>query len=162
MKALLALGFRPFYLLAGLYAALGVPLWALQYASWLPHANALWHAHEMLFGYAFAVIAGFLFTAVRNWTGRPTPSGWTLGGVAVLWIAARLAAPVSLPLASLLDAAFAAAVAWVSAGRFWQAATATGSSSCSCSRSARRAARFSPGRTLRSLWDSTSSSSSLR
>ena len=112
MKALLALGFRPLYLLAGVYAALGVPLWALQYAGWLPHADALWHAHEMLFGYAFAVIAGFLLTAVRNWTGLPTPSGWTLGGVAALWIAARLAAPVSLPLASLLDAAFAAAVAW--------------------------------------------------
>ena len=89
MKALLALGFRPFYLLAGVYAALGVPLWALQYTGWLPHANALWHAHEMLFGYAFAVIAGFLLTAVRNWTGGPTPSGWTLGGVAALWIAAR-------------------------------------------------------------------------
>ena len=67
-SALLALGFRPFYLLAGAYAALAVPLWGLQYAGWLSGANPLWHAHEMLFGYAFAVIAGFLLTAVRAWT----------------------------------------------------------------------------------------------
>ena len=73
--ALLALGFRPFYLLAGAYAALAVPLWGLQYAGWLSGGNLLWHAHEMLFGYAFAVIAGFLLTAVRAWTARPTPSG---------------------------------------------------------------------------------------
>ena len=73
--ALLALGFRPLYLLAGAYAALSVPLWALQFSGRLPGANLLWHAHEMLFGYAFAVIAGFLLTAVRAWTGRPTPTG---------------------------------------------------------------------------------------
>src|SRR5574339_558614 len=72
MKAMpvFALGFRPLYLLAGLYAALGVPLWALQFSGWLPGANLYWHAHEMLFGYAFAVIAGFLLTAVRVWAGR--------------------------------------------------------------------------------------------
>ena len=74
MKALFALGFRPFYLLAGAYAALSVPLWALQYSGALPAGNPLWHAHEMLFGYTFAVIAGFLLTAVRNWTGLPTHS----------------------------------------------------------------------------------------
>jgi len=112
MKALFALGFRPLYLLAGLYAALGVPLWALQYAGWLPGADSLWHAHEMLFGYAFAVIAGFLLTAVRNWTGLPTPAGWALAGVAALWILARLAAPYSPAAAALVDACFAAAVAW--------------------------------------------------
>ncbi|MEW6688514.1 MAG: NnrS family protein [Pseudomonadota bacterium] len=110
--ALFALGFRPMYLLAGLYAALGVPIWAAQYAGWLPGADALWHAHEMLFGYTFAVIAGFLLTAVRNWTGLLTPSGRALAAVAGLWIAARLSALVSLPLAPLFDAAFAAAVAW--------------------------------------------------
>ena len=60
MNALFALGFRPLYLLAGIYAALSVPLWALQFAGMLPGANPLWHAHEMLFGYAFAVIAGFV------------------------------------------------------------------------------------------------------
>ena len=109
---LFALGFRPLYLLAGLYAALSVPLWAAQYAGWLPGANLYWHAHEMLFGYAFAVIAGFLLTAVRVWTGRPTPSGAPLAAIAGLWLAARIAAFSSLFLSSLIDAAFAVAVAW--------------------------------------------------
>ena len=70
--ALWQLGFRPFYLLASLFAALSVPLWALQYAGWLgtPYLQGpLWHAHEMLFGFTLAVIVGFLFTAGRNWTG---------------------------------------------------------------------------------------------
>jgi len=72
----------------------------------------LWHAHEMLFGYAFAVIAGFLLTAVRVWTGRPTPTGAALAGIAALWVAARSIAPFSLSFSSLFDFLFAAAVAW--------------------------------------------------
>ena len=111
-NALLALGFRPFYLLAGGYAALSVPIWAAQYAGWRPGAKALFHAHEMLFGFAFAVISGFLLTAVRAWTGRPTPSGAALAGIALLWIAGRLLAPVWWQGAALADAAFALAVAW--------------------------------------------------
>jgi len=111
-NVLFALGFRPFYLLAGLYAALSVPLWAVQYAGWLPGANPLWHAHEMLFGYAFAVIAGFLLTAVRVWTARPTPTGVSLGSMAAIWVAARLLALYSLPLAAWADLVFAIAVAW--------------------------------------------------
>jgi uncharacterized protein involved in response to NO len=110
--ALFALGFRPLYLLAGAYAALSVPLWALQYARWLPGVNLLWHAHEMLFGYAFAVIAGFLLTAVRAWTSRPTPSGAALAAIAALWVAARVAAFHSLFVSSVLDLLFAASVAW--------------------------------------------------
>jgi len=110
--ALLALGFRPFYLLAGAYAALAAPLWALQYAGWLSGANPLWHAHEMLFGYAFAVISGFLLTAVRAWTARPTPSGTALAAIAGLWLAARALAFHSLLASSILDALFALAVAW--------------------------------------------------
>jgi uncharacterized protein involved in response to NO len=109
--ALFALGFRPLYLLAGAYAALSVPLWALQYAGLLPGASPAWHAHEMLFGYAFAVIAGFLLTAVRVWTGRPTPSGAPLAAIAATWIAARIAAPFSLEIAGGLDALFALMVA---------------------------------------------------
>lgn len=109
--ALFALGFRPLYLLAGAYAALSVPLWGLQYAGWLPGAGAAWHAHEMLFGYAFAVIAGFLLTAVRAWTKRPTPSGAALAAIAALWLAARVAAPFSLQVAAVLDIAFALSVA---------------------------------------------------
>jgi len=110
--ALFELGFRPFYLLAGAYAALGIALWVLEYAGWLPGAGFLWHAHEMLFGYTFAVITGFLFTAVRNWTALPTPSGAQLAGIAALWIAARALAPLSLRAAAFFDALFALAVAW--------------------------------------------------
>jgi uncharacterized protein involved in response to NO len=110
--ALFDLGFRPFYLLAGAYATLAVPLWALQYAGWLPGANILWHAHEMIFGYAFAVIAGFLLTAVRAWTGLPTPTGAALAALAALWLVARALAFVSLPIAAWADLLFALAVAW--------------------------------------------------
>ena len=91
--ALFALGFRPFYLLASAFAALSVPLWALQFSGWLgqPYlAGPVWHAHEMLFGFTLAVIVGFLFTAGRNWTNLPTPSGWALAALATLWLAARV------------------------------------------------------------------------
>ena len=110
--ALFALGFRPMYLLAAAYAALSVPLWALQYAGWLPGANMLWHAHEMLFGYAFAVIAGFLLTAVRLWAGRPTPTGAPLALIAGIWVLARVSGFFSLPVTAFIDVAFALAVAW--------------------------------------------------
>ena len=91
--ALFALGFRPFYLLASTFAALSIPLWALQFSGQLSHpylAGPLWHAHEMLFGFTLAVIVGFLFTAGRNWTNLPTPTGWRLGALALLWITARV------------------------------------------------------------------------
>jgi len=114
--ALWNLGFRPFYLLAGLFATLSIPLWIAQYAGW-PGAGAivagpLWHAHEMLFGYAFAVIVGFLFTAGRNWTNQPTPTGRTLIAIATLWVAARILVftPFSLA-AATFDTAFALAAA---------------------------------------------------
>ena len=60
--ALWQLGFRPFYLFASIFAALSVPLWALQYAGWLSRpylAGPLWHTHEMFFGFTSAVVAGF-------------------------------------------------------------------------------------------------------
>lgn len=114
--ALFALGFRPFYLLAGAFAALSVPAWAAQFAGVLPAdtylSDSLWHAHEMLFGYAFAVISGFLFTAVRNWTERPTPTGTALAAAAALWIAARALALSPWPwIAAAADTLFAIAVA---------------------------------------------------
>jgi uncharacterized protein involved in response to NO len=94
--AVLALGFRPFYLLAGAFAAISIALWTAQLSGRLSSASLLqeshWHAHEMLFGYAFAVIAGFLFTAVRNWTQKPTPAGAALALIAGLWLSARVLA----------------------------------------------------------------------
>jgi len=91
--ALWQLGFRPFYLLASGFAAASVALWTLQYTGWLAHAylaGPMAHAHEMLFGFTLAVVSGFLFTAVRNWTGQPTPTGWTLAAIASLWLAGRV------------------------------------------------------------------------
>jgi uncharacterized protein involved in response to NO len=91
--ALWQLGFRPFYLLASVFAALSIGLWGLQSTGWLPVPylqGPLWHAHEMLFGFTLAVVVGFLFTAGRNWTNRPTPTGWRLAALALLWVAGRV------------------------------------------------------------------------
>ena len=91
--ALWQLGFRPFYLLAGAFGALSIALWGLQVTGWLhaPYlAGPMWHAHEMLFGFALPVIVGFLFTAGRNWTNQPTPTGWPLAALALLWLAGRV------------------------------------------------------------------------
>jgi len=124
--ALFALGFRPFYLLASLFAALSVPLWALQFSGLLGHAylaGPVWHAHEMLFGFTLAVIVGFLFTAGRNWTNLPTPSGWRLAALAALWLAARVLVLTPWALAAALAnvafplaAAVALAIPFVRAG----------------------------------------------
>ncbi len=87
------LGFRPFYLLAALLAALSVPWWLLQHRLGLGGGvlpGMTWHGHEMLFGFAAAVIVGFLYTAARNWTGLPTPSGAVLAALAALWIGGRI------------------------------------------------------------------------
>ena len=90
------LGFRPFYLAAAAFALLAIPLWVALFLGHLTLATAvpplLWHAHEMLFGFAIAVILGFLLTAVKAWTGLATPRGASLGALALLWLAARVAA----------------------------------------------------------------------
>src|SRR5262249_26042103 len=113
--ALWALGFRPFYLVASVFAALSIPLWVAQYAGWLaaPYSRGpILHGHEMLFGYTLAVIAGFLFTAGRTWTGQPTPTGAALAAYVLLWIAGRVL--VFTPwetVAALVNAAFPLAIA---------------------------------------------------
>ena len=113
--ALWQLGFRPFYLLASGFAALSIPLWALQFSGWLgrPYLDGpLWHAHEMLFGFTLAVIVGFLFTAGRNWANRPTPTGPMLAALALLWVAGRVL--VLTPFgwtAAIVNAAFPLAAA---------------------------------------------------
>jgi uncharacterized protein involved in response to NO len=92
---LFTLGFRPFFLLAGLFATIAVPLWLMVLQGRLDPAShlppAVWHGHEMVFGFAIAVIAGFLLTAVSNWTGQRTASGFHLAGLAALWLAGRVA-----------------------------------------------------------------------
>lgn len=92
----LALGFRPFYLLAAAFGALAIAAWVLMYLGWWqpaaqPWTGAMvWHAHEMVFGFAAAVVVGFLFTAGKAWTGQQTPQGIWLGALAGLWVLARV------------------------------------------------------------------------
>lgn len=113
--ALFRLGFRPFFLGASAFAAaamlywMGVVAFALPFT--LPAIDAVaWHAHEMLFGYAAAVIAGFLLTAVMNWTGRQTLRGAPLALLFLLWLSARLlpfaGAALPLGLYALVDGGF--------------------------------------------------------
>lgn len=113
---LFRLGFRPFYLGAALLAALAVPIWIGMFFGRLPLnpavAPVLWHAHEMLFGFAIAVIVGFLMTAGKAWTGLATPRGPALAALFVLWLAARLASVASsYPVYAVLDVLFLPVVA---------------------------------------------------
>ncbi|MEJ6007326.1 NnrS family protein [Paucibacter sp. AS339] len=119
--ALWDLGFRPFYLLAALLALLSVPMWVLQFSGLLPQAllrGSVWHAHEMVFGYALAVVIGFLFTAGRNWSGQDTPTGKPLMALALLWLLARVLVltPYAVP-AMLVNVA----VPWCAAWGLWRA-----------------------------------------
>ena len=113
--SLWSLGFRPFYLLASFFSVLSVLLWAAQYSGFLPAAylrGSVWHAHEMLFGYTTAVVAGFLLTAVRNWTNRPTPTGIPLMAMAALWLSGRVLVLTPFDVtAAVVNAAFPVAVA---------------------------------------------------
>ena len=92
---LLSYGFRPFFLGAALWAVLAMVLWIGSLAGlWQLAAGygaLAWHAHEMLFGYTSAVVAGFLLTAVPNWTGRLPVAGWRLALLFLLWCLARIA-----------------------------------------------------------------------
>lgn len=122
--ALWQLGFRPFYLVASLFSAVSVLLWAAQFLGYLPLAylrGALWHGHEMLFGYTLAVVAGFLLTAVRAWTNEPTPSGLPLMALVTLWLAGRVLvlSPFALT-AMVVNAAFPLAIAWAIGVPLWR------------------------------------------
>src|SRR5690606_38375719 len=93
LRHLGAKGFRPFFMLAGVFAVAVVPVWVWSFTGGPTPQGALqgvtWHAHEMIFGFTVAVIAGLLLTAVENWTGRPTLRGPSLLAVAGIWAAAR-------------------------------------------------------------------------
>ncbi len=120
--ALHHLGFRPFFLFGGLFAVVGIALWA-----WLFHRDPTllptayfsatgWHAHEMIYGYAMAAVAGFLLTAVRNWTSVQTLNGVPLLLLAGLWLGARVMPFIDHPYALMamvvLDLAFNAWLCW--------------------------------------------------
>ncbi|MDP2247799.1 MAG: NnrS family protein, partial [Nitrosomonadales bacterium] len=93
--ALFNLGFRPFFLGASIFALISMTIWMAIYSHPLPikfeSITAMqWHAHEMIYGYGLAVIAGFLLTAVKNWTGIQTLHGKPLLGLFSIWAIARL------------------------------------------------------------------------
>ncbi|WP_077676412.1 NnrS family protein [Salinivibrio proteolyticus] len=112
------LGFRPFFLFGALYSCVVIVIWAGLYVH--PNAFSLtvpslwWHAHEMLFGFAMAIVGGFLMTAVQNWTGVPGTRGLKLFVVFMLWLAARLSFWVDVPIWSslALDTLFIICITW--------------------------------------------------
>lgn len=89
--AVWAMAFRPFYALAALFGALSILLWGFGYQGTAELPSFYWHAHEMIWGYAGAVVVGFLLTAVTAWTGQPPTRGGALFALTALWLLARLA-----------------------------------------------------------------------
>jgi len=131
--AMFSYGFRPFFLAAASWAALNILLWVPQYLGLVAvptEFSALdWHIHEMLYGYVAATIAGFLLTAIPNWTGRLPVNGWRLAGLVLLWLAGRAAILLSAIIggfaAALVDVSFLLALASVAvreivAGKNWR------------------------------------------
>lgn len=121
---ILRLGFRPFFLLGAALAALAIPVWIAALQGWAlpaPVGGWLdWHRHELVFGFAGAIIAGFLLTAVQTWTGRPSLSGRPLALLVGLWLLGRLSWWIpSVWLLLLFNMAFLLAVAGVMARLLW-------------------------------------------
>lgn len=109
VPAFLSYGFRPFFLMAGLWSAAALLLWIVIFAAGgsLPSRfdPLSWHIHEMLFGFVLATIAGFLLTAIANWTGRPPVNGVSLALLAALWLLGRACCLISVFLPAWLAAA---------------------------------------------------------
>ena len=116
-------GFRTFFVTAALFAGLSILAWVAQFTGLLNSTGPLdaitWHAHEMMFGYLAAVLAGFTLTAVANWTGRPPVSGTPLIMLFLIWLAGRIGMALALfgtiPLAAaaLIDVTFIPAFAFL-------------------------------------------------
>jgi uncharacterized protein involved in response to NO len=130
---LLTQGFRPFFVAAGLWSAAALAAWIVMFVTGTALPSRFdplaWHIHEMLFGFVMAVVAGFLLTAIPNWTGRPPVSGGLLASLAGLWLLGRIAclasAFVSQWLAVALDLSFPVVLVGVVAheiiaGRNWR------------------------------------------
>lgn len=133
LSVLLSYGFRPFFLLALTLAVFFLPFWLAAFFGWAdfagPFTSLDWHIHEMVFGYTSAVIAGFLFTAIPNWTGRPPVDGWPLAVLATLWLGGRLVmlgvgnvGPIAAMIADcgFMAAVLAVALREVIAGKNWR------------------------------------------
>ena len=132
-SAVFSYGFRPFFLAAGGWASIAIGLWLAIVLGYMRLPTRFdpvaWHIHEMLFGVVFAAIAGFLLTAIANWTGRPPVSGRALRQLLLLWALGRIACLVSayIPLwiATVADLSFPIALLVVVAheivgGRNWR------------------------------------------
>jgi uncharacterized protein involved in response to NO len=130
--ALFSCGFRPFFLLGSIYAGLAILVWLPVFMGELSLVSAFiprdWHVHEMLYGFLPAVITGFLFTAIPNWTGRLPLRGRPLMFLVALWVAGRICVTLSAQTgwlaAMLVDCSFlllvaAAAAREIIAGRKW-------------------------------------------
>lgn len=130
--ALFSYGFRPFFFFGALYAGVAVMVWLPAFHGHFELVTAFaprdWHVHEMLFGYAAAVVTGFLLTAIPNWTGRLPLQGRPLALLFAIWVAGRLAviasAEIGWAAAAIVDSTFlllvaAAAAREIIAGRKW-------------------------------------------
>ncbi len=111
----LRLGFRLFFLAAALFAIISMALWVANYVfstdlTFSAMPQNIWHAHEMIFGYTMAVIAGFLLTAIKNWTGLEVLRGRALAFLFLLWLLARIlplaGSLVSIQLIAIIDVSF--------------------------------------------------------
>jgi uncharacterized protein involved in response to NO len=133
LQSLATAGFRPFFLLSALWASLAVPIWLALFTGQSQVATAfspvVWHVHEMIFGYGAATVAGFLLTAIPNWTGRMPLQGGPLAILVLLWIAGRMAvlfsARIGAESVAILDIAFplvflAVVAREILAGRNWR------------------------------------------
>ena len=123
-------GHRPFFLLAAAWSAIAMPAWLAAYIhGYAPRAlpAMTWHAHEMIYGYALAAVAGFALTAIPNWTGRFPARGNGLAALAALWLAARVLLLFSATLGALAGVCLGAALVLavgreIFAGRHWRGA----------------------------------------
>ena len=97
--AILTLAFRPFFLAASLWSALALSLWLAMLMAGMALPSRFdpltWHIHEMLFGFVPAAIAGFMLTAIPNWTGRPPIRGMPLAWLVILWLLGRISCLIS-------------------------------------------------------------------
>lgn len=113
IQSFLGRGFRPFFFLGAAYTFLSLLIWGGFYAGHVTPPSFMldpvsWHAHEMIYGFAMAIIAGFLLTAVPNWTGGAPAQHFHLAGLCVLWLAGRLAMNVDLGLPFIITLALEA------------------------------------------------------
>ncbi|MBD1557232.1 short-chain dehydrogenase [Vibrio sp. S9_S30] len=115
---ILRLGFRPFFLAGSVYAIIAIAVWVFAFQNGQPSNLTVpalwWHVHEMLFGFAMAIVAGFALTAVQNWTGVNGTKGYRLATIFILWCLPRVLfwTPTPLWVIAIIEALFLLATAY--------------------------------------------------